>query len=258
MRAAPAMKKRLDSINKIKIMYNTAISEVKGDGKLVTSVDLENTKDKSKTNMPIDGVFLAIGNTPNTEIFKKFLETDDAGYIYLPTHSQETSIPGVFAAGDVADKHYRQAGVAAGDGIKAALDAVGFLQENGFNDEFAQKLEKNYFDPYEQVTPIKLAKISTNKEFDKLAKSAEPLIVKVGASYCPPCKTLGTFMESVAAQFADKAHFVQIELDDEPKELIKRFDLKEIPSTLIFKNEKLVSRHDKKVFTKRELASNFG
>jgi thioredoxin reductase (NADPH) len=253
MRAAPAMRKRLDIPGKITILYNVEITEVLGNGKAVTGIKLKNHTTNTISTMPIDGVFLAIGHEPNIHLFKQFLATDDLDYIYLATRTQETSVPGVVAAGDIADHRYRQAGVAAGDGVKAALDTVAFLQDHGFNEEFARNLESKYYDPYMATPAIKLQKIITNSDFDQLAKKPEPLIVKVGASYCPPCKTLMPLIESIAGQFEGRVQFAQIDLDDDPKELVKRFTIKEVPSLLIFKKGKLVSRHDKQMFTKREL-----
>ncbi len=80
---------------------------------------------------------MAIGHKPNTALFKDSVKLDANGYILLQGHTHATSIPGVFAAGDVEDHRYRQAGVAAGSGIKAALDADFFLNELGFNEEIA-------------------------------------------------------------------------------------------------------------------------
>ncbi len=253
MRAAPAMKDRLKAINKIKVMYNTEITQIIGEGKAVTAVELLNTKDNTKSTLAVDGVFLAIGHKPNSDIFKKYLKLDQLGYIEMHDRSQATSLPGVFAAGDVTDKVYRQAGVAAGDGIKAALDANAFLQHNGFNETVARQLEKNYYDPHQDLPAVKLEHIVTNKDFDALAKLPEPLIVDVGADYCPTCKVLLPVVETVAAQMQGKAHFRQIDLGDNPTELVKRFDLKAIPALLIFKNGQLVSRYDQQLFTKREL-----
>lgn len=253
MRAAPAMKKRLDASGKVKILYNTQITKVIGDGKVVTGVEIKNTKDTTLSTLPIDGVFLAIGHEPNVMVFKNFIQTDNLGYIVLNSRTQETSLPGVFAAGDVSDHRYRQAGVAAGDGIKAALDAVAFLQEHGYNDEVARQLEKNYYDPHQDIQTVKLDHIVTNKDFDRVAKEHAVVVVKVGANYCPPCKALIPIVEAVAAQLEDRAHFVQVDLDDDPKELVKRFALKEIPTLLVFKKGKLVSRHDKEMFTKQQL-----
>lgn len=253
MRAAKTMQARLKGSDKIEVLYNTEITEIMGDGTAVKGVKIINMKDKKAGELAVDGVFLAIGHIPNSEIVKKYLQTDSEGYIILPARSQKTSVPGVFAAGDVADHVYRQAGVAAGDGIKAALDALAFLQEHGYNEALSKKLEKNYWFPHPEAVNTPLPVINTGKEFDKLAKENNALVIEVGAEHCASCQALIPIMQSVAAQMHGKAYFAQIDTGKEPKELIKRFDIKGIPVILVFKKGKLIARYDQQVFTKREL-----
>ncbi|MCK9280871.1 MAG: thioredoxin-disulfide reductase [Melioribacteraceae bacterium] len=119
---------------KIKYALNSVIKEVLGKEEMgrksVTGVILQNTQDGSLTEMPIDGVFIAIGHQPNTSLFDGILEMDQTGYLNVKPGTTHTSIEGVFAAGDVADKTYRQAVTAAGTGCMAALDAQRWLEEN--------------------------------------------------------------------------------------------------------------------------------
>ncbi|MCB0351294.1 MAG: FAD-dependent oxidoreductase, partial [Bdellovibrionales bacterium] len=102
--------------------------EVVGD-KQVTAMKLENVVTGEKKEMPIDGVFIAIGHKPNTELFKGILEMNDVGYLTTKDKSTYTSIEGVFAAGDVQDHVYRQAITAAGTGCMAAIDAERWLEQ---------------------------------------------------------------------------------------------------------------------------------
>ena len=94
----------------------------------MTGVLLEDTKDHSVTQLDADGLFIAIGHKPNTELFKNYLEMDETGYLIVKPGSTYTNVEGVFAAGDVADKKYRQAITAAGTGCMAALDAERWLE----------------------------------------------------------------------------------------------------------------------------------
>ena len=217
--------------------------------------ELLNSKDKKETKLDVDGVFLAIGHKPNSYLVKNAVQVNEEGYIFLPTRSQKTSMPGVFAAGDVADYVYRQAGVAAGDGIKAALDALAFLQSQGYSTATAQQLEKNYWYPHTEAALEPLSKIVTNKDFEALAKEHEFIVLEVGAKDCASCTALMPVMQSVAAQLSGKAYFAAISLDDNPKELVKRFEIKGIPVILVFKKDKLIARYDQQMFSKRELSA---
>lgn len=255
MRAASSMKQRLNASDKIKVIYNSHVTKIIGDNNKVSSVDIKNTKDNNTYNMPIDGVFLAIGHIPNTQMFKNYLKLDELGYIYLANRSQQTSMPGVYAAGDVSDHKYRQAGVAAGDGSKAGLDAIAFLQNIGFNEDIANQLERSYYEPEITVEPVKLKRIVTNQDFENLSKTKKPIIVEIGSSWCPPCRAFLPIVESVAAQLQEKAIFAQVYLDDNPKELVAKFNLegKNQPALLIFKNNKLVDQYYGQVFSRRQL-----
>lgn len=126
MRASKAMQKRVQNTPNLKVLYNTEIDEVLGE-KVVEGVRIINNKTGKKEELKITGVFIAIGHKPNTDIFKGMLEMDETGYLITKGKSTKTNVPGVFAAGDVQDKEYRQAVTAAGTGCMAALDAERYL-----------------------------------------------------------------------------------------------------------------------------------
>lgn len=134
-RASKIMIERTKRNPKIKFELNAVIKEIIGkdeDGKkYVTGAILENTKDGSLKEIPADGIFIAIGHKPNTDLFKGQLDMDENGYLLVKPGTTKTNIEGVFAAGDVADHLYRQAISAAGTGCMAALDAQRYLEENG-------------------------------------------------------------------------------------------------------------------------------
>ncbi len=133
-RASRIMQDRVLANPKINVIWNSAIDEIQGQTepfKKVTGVRLVDTESGQKSEMPIDGVFIAIGHKPNSELFTEWLETDELGYLKVEPYSSKTKIPGVFVAGDVADRVYRQAVTAAGTGCMAAIDAERFLEAEG-------------------------------------------------------------------------------------------------------------------------------
>jgi thioredoxin reductase (NADPH) len=126
LRASKAMQQRVKSMPNIEILYNTETDEILGaDG--VEAVRVKNNETGAMREMPISGFFVAIGHTPNTGIFKGWLDMDEQGYLITTPDSTKTNIPGVFASGDAQDKIYRQAVTAAGSGCMAALDAERYL-----------------------------------------------------------------------------------------------------------------------------------
>ena len=129
-RASKIMQERVLSTPNIKVYWNSETVEVIGDG-VVTAVKIKNTISNEITEIPITGFFVAIGHQPNTSIFEGIIDMDAQKYIVTKNGSTKTNIEGVFAAGDVQDKHYRQAVTAAGTGCMAALDAERYLTEAG-------------------------------------------------------------------------------------------------------------------------------
>lgn len=125
-RASKAMQHRVLNTPNIEVLFNTETDEILGDT-TVEAVRVSNNVSGEKREIPIKGFFVAIGHTPNTEIFKPFLEMDESGYIITEKGSSRTNVEGVFCAGDAQDKIYRQAVTAAGSGCMAALDAERWL-----------------------------------------------------------------------------------------------------------------------------------
>jgi thioredoxin reductase (NADPH) len=131
LRASKAMQKRVFNSANIEVLWKHQTKEVLGD-QVVTAVELYKNKGEAGeeiVKIDIDGFFLAIGHTPNSEIFKEFLDTDEVGYVKTVPGSSKTNVPGIFACGDLQDNTYRQAVTAAGTGCMAAMDAERYLGE---------------------------------------------------------------------------------------------------------------------------------
>lgn len=132
MRASKVMQDRVKNTPNIKVYWNSETDEVLGENK-VEGVRIKNVQTGDKQEIPLSAFFVAIGHKPNSDIFKDWLELDEAGYIITQPGTSKTNISGVFAAGDVQDKIYRQAVTAAGSGCMAALDAERYLTEKGLH-----------------------------------------------------------------------------------------------------------------------------
>ena len=128
-RASKIMLERAEKNEKITFITDTTVEEILGEN-TVEGVRLKNTKTGEETTLPVDGFFAAIGHSPATSLFEGQLEMDGSGYLLQKEHTM-TSVPGVFAAGDVSDTRYRQAVTAAADGCRAAIDAERWLEEQG-------------------------------------------------------------------------------------------------------------------------------
>ncbi|KAJ1924606.1 thioredoxin-disulfide reductase [Tieghemiomyces parasiticus] len=129
LRASQIMANRLKNHPDVTILWNTEAVRANGDGRVLTSLTILNNKSKEERELDVKGLFYAIGHTPNTKAFGGQLTVDETGYIQVTPGTTNTNIKGVFAAGDVQDKHYRQAITAAGSGCMAALDCEKYLTE---------------------------------------------------------------------------------------------------------------------------------
>jgi thioredoxin reductase (NADPH) len=130
MRASKVMQERVLNSANIKVYWNSVTDEILGENK-VNGVRIHDTKNDTKTEVPISGFFVAIGHNPNSGIFKEYIDMDETGYIQTIPGTSKTNLQGIFAAGDVQDKNYRQAVTAAGSGCMAALDAERYLATLG-------------------------------------------------------------------------------------------------------------------------------
>lgn len=244
MRASPPMQARLAEQKNVRVIYNVEVTQILGNGNAVTGVEIENATNKEKQVIQAEGVFLAIGHTPNSALVKDHIKTNDQGYLIMKERSQETSMPGVFAAGEVEDWQYRQAGVAAGNGIKAGLDAIKFLNEIGFNSGIAQKIEARYFKETKTAqVGHEISVITSEAEFKKEVMDYQGIVV---ADYfkedCGPCQKLAPIFKEVAAKFGNKAKFVKV--DSQPAlSVALKYHIQSLPTIIIYNKGKLAARY---------------
>lgn len=242
LRASASLYERVKALGQVSFLFNHDVVAVNGDGAWVTGVDVVDVRTKQKRVLTIDGVFLAIGHEPRSDLVAQQLVCDSAGNIKVYGRSQATSVRGVFAAGEVEDNVYRQAGVAAGDGIKAGIDAARFLTEIGWADKRQRELGVQFFAP-KRVVETAVISIHSAQEFDQLiAKSDKPVVVDFYAQHCPSCMHMLPAFEAVAQQFAGDAIFVKVDTMRVPA-LEAQWKIERIPCFLIFKYGQLLARY---------------
>lgn len=226
-------KKRVEALLErpnIKIIYDTEVVSIQGDGEKVTGAVLK-SKNKKCYEMPLDGLFLAIGSKPNSSIFKDVLKLDKSGYIVLQK-DQQTSKEGVYAVGDIVDPVYKQAISASGDGAKAALQAQQFLEDKV---DFSKQNKKKQI-VYNETSSIKSAfiEISSIDQFEKeLASGDKLVVVDFYAPWCGPCKKIAPMLDALANQMSGKVKVLKINIDQLPS-LAKSYHIRSVPTVLVF------------------------
>ena len=260
MRASAHGQELLTAYKNVDIKWNSEIKQVTGDDDKVTSIDLYDNKNDTTTPMPINGVFLAIGHDPNTALFKDTLAMNENGYLTMTDRSQATSVPGIYAAGDVEDNRYRQAGVASGSGIKAALDALAFLSEIGFNADKAAQLQKKQACGATQDTCIAkdpepkeaLEPIGCLADFDASLKQADILIADFYTDTCPSCEQVLSMLEAYSKEAGNQVKIIKVNAET-AGEVASKWHVFNVPAVLIFHKGSLAARFAKQV-GKKELA----
>lgn len=227
MRASKAMQDRVLANPNITVHWHTSPVDPVGENGVMTGLRVRNQKTGEDSVLAVKGMFYAIGHTPNTSLFKGQLELDDVGYI-VTHHDVATTVPGVFAAGDVQDHEYRQAISAAGTGCMAALLSERWLSEHDLIQEFHQTKEA---ETHRAATPEKKSEAAQSDEFDvaktrheggfalrKLYHESDRLImVKYASTQCGPCHTLKPILNKVVDEFDGKIHYIEIDIEQDPE-----------------------------------------
>lgn len=251
MRASKAMQDRVLKNPRITVHWNTESVDVLGENGFLTGIRIRNIQTGEESNLPVKGLFYAIGHTPNTSLFKGQLALDDVGYIVTKAGSVETNVEGVFAAGDVQDHEYRQAITAAGTGCMAAMLAERWLSINGLAQEFhqtessekpaeqaaAKKTEAEQADGFDVARTRHEGSYALRKLYHE---SDRLIIVKYASPQCGPCHTLKPILSKVVDEFDGKIHYVEIDVEQDP-EIAEAAGVVGTPTIQFFKDKDKVA-----------------
>lgn len=249
LRASKTMQQRVLTHPKITVHWNTEVIDVYGNDQL-GGIKIKNNQTGEQQDLPVQGLFYAIGHTPNTQIFQGQIDLDEVGYIVTKHGTPETSVEGVYAVGDVQDHEFRQAITAAGSGCMGAMLAERWLSMNGLAQE-VQQTETS--EPVAETTASTQPQITTSENFDiqntrhtggyalrKLYHESDRLImVKYASPTCGPCHALKPILDKVVGEFEGKIHYVEIDIEEDP-EIAQSAGVLGTPTVQMFKNKGLI------------------
>ncbi|MBR8828808.1 MAG: thioredoxin-disulfide reductase [Gomphosphaeria aponina SAG 52.96 = DSM 107014] len=250
MRASKTMQDRVLSNPKITVHWNTQPVQVFGENGRLSGVKVKDRKTGEEKDLQVGGLFYAIGHTPNTQLFQGQLELDAVGYLVVQPRTVNTSVEGVYAAGDVQDHEYRQAITAAGTGCMAALSAERWLSANNLIQEYHQQQEerKQLTEEEEEKIPVETEEnfdLSATRHYGGYAlrklfhEGDRLLMVKYVSPTCGPCRTLKPILNKVVDEYEGKIHFVEIDIEADP-EIAQMGQVTGTPTVQFFHNKELV------------------
>lgn len=251
MRASKAMQDRVFNNPKITVHWNTQVLDVFGEDSHMKGVHIKNNKTGEEDQLHVRGLFYAIGHTPNTALFKGQLDLDEVGYIVTHNGTVETSVEGVFAAGDVQDHEFRQAITAAGTGCMAAMLAERWLSSRGLIQEFHQPAEaeieakptahKTEAEELAEFDPDALRHTGGYALRKLFHESDRLLMVKYVSPTCGPCHTLKPILDRVVEEFDGKMHLVEIDITADP-DIAETAGVASTPTIQFFKDRELIDQ----------------
>lgn len=249
MAALPELQNRLRATNNIEIMYNTRVNKILGATR-VTGVEITQLNEQTQL-LPVESVYFSLGFDPNSATFSEWLEMDENEYILVYNGTQQTSIPGVFAAGTVEDTHYQKAIIAGGRGAQAGMDAIHFLENKGLNQERRSAINAMSYKCQRHAAGF-VELIKTEEEFNKKLKENHLLVVDFFITSCPDCIRLEPIFETVAHKFQDNAGFAKINYD-ESSAIVEKYEIEEVPCIMIFKDGVEIHRWYEDKITRKQL-----
>lgn len=210
----------------VEILYNTEILEVKGSDRDVEKIIIQN-KAMGQRELEVDAVFLAIGSTPNTQLLEGQIELDDKGYVVRKSHL-ETSVPGVFAVGDITDPVFKQAISAGGEGAKAAIQAQSYLSNRK-----KRPAPKPIQQQEQQQYPVgQVIEINNLNQLQEIFKSSQiPILIDFYATWCSPCRYLSPFVDNWAKELQGKVLVCKVNIDT-GRDLAGLYNIRSMPTVL--------------------------
>lgn len=252
MRASKTMQDRVLNNPKITVHWHTEAMDVFGENNRMTGLKIRNNQTETESNLSAQGLFYAIGHTPNTKLFEGQLELDEVGYIVTKPNSVETNVEGVYAAGDVQDHEYRQAVTAAGTGCMAALLAERWLCAHNLISQYHQEIVEPQNKLETETTKFvadtaETFNINETRHFGGYAlrklfhESDRLLMVKYVSPHCGPCHTLKPIINKVVDEYADKIHFIEIDIEADP-EIAENAMVVGTPTVQFFKDKEILNQ----------------
>ncbi len=238
--ASGVVKDYLKKEPKITVRTNVQVKEIVGDGQKVTGIKMINKKTNKESTLPVQSVYFALGFEPTSKKFSNWLETDDKGYIKTVGKTQQTTLPGVFAAGNVEDNRYQKVAVACGKGAAAGIDTIEFMQDLGVTNKIVKHLNPKLYQP-----PLpdekELTMVKSERHFKQLLRKNKIVIADFYAELCISCKKALPTLKAAAHELHSRAVIAKIEIEH-LKPLMAQYKVEKVPTLIIFKNGKEVQR----------------
>lgn len=240
LQACATVQDYLKALANIQILLATSLEEIKGNDQGVTGMIIKDLKTSTKKEVPIGALYFAIGYTPNSALVSQLVTTDRDGFICVECLSQKTSVPGVFAAGNVAasDKAYGKAGVATGSGVKAGMDAISFLESLGYSKKIEQELAPQFYhDSSQPFLPLILS--AQELEAYQKKQPSKMLLLYFFADHCPTCRKMGAALLSMQSGYEGKIAMIKVD-QSKSTDINKKYQVTAVPTVVILKNDAMV------------------